>query len=428
MVNEPGNCGRHLSLWKASWITRRPHWGDDSSASVLYFRKKINLMSDVKSACVCIAAVDRFELIINGLVVANGGGWKIPKEIYVTKFWRIGENIIAIKVENDDPLQGVNVLEAEVLPAQCLTSLIVQGEIQFENGKLEILSDDSWISSSSLCEKWDSCESDLENEAIRVDVTKISKPWGYNSDVKWLYAWERGTPPILPWGQIPLFGRIVEFPTNIEYRIHIPAGAVKVSYPEIRGSHSIILDGSIIDLKQWSNGSLKISNKDKIHEMIIKVDAENFASGLLSPVKIIMGNRTCDLHDWCEDGLQWFSGRMIYSKDFIMKDLDPNVHYSLNMNDVNFHAEVWLNGKLIETRIWKPYKVDISSFLVNGNNKLFIIVSNLAANRIRYNLVDEGKALAWNRYWNEENILRDSQNLVSGLLGPVKIEIKKRTI
>ena len=34
-------------------------------------------------------------------------------------------------------------------------------------------------------------------------------------------------------------------------------------------------------------------------------------------------------------------------------------------------------------------------------------------------LVDEGMALGWNRYWNGDNMEREPQNLVSGLLGPV---------
>ena len=36
-------------------------------------------------------------------------------------------------------------------------------------------------------------------------------------------------------------------------------------------------------------------------------------------------------------------------------------------------------------------------------------------------LVDEGMALGWNRYWNEDNMDRDSRNYVSGLLGPVRL-------
>jgi hypothetical protein len=30
-------------------------------------------------------------------------------------------------------------------------------------------------------------------------------------------------------------------------------------------------------------------------------------------------------------------------------------------------------------------------------------------------------ALGWARYWNEDNIDREGENLVSGLLGPVRI-------
>ncbi len=36
-------------------------------------------------------------------------------------------------------------------------------------------------------------------------------------------------------------------------------------------------------------------------------------------------------------------------------------------------------------------------------------------------LVDEGEALGWNRYWNGDNIEREPKNLVSGLIGEVRL-------
>ena len=88
---------------------------------------------------------------------------------------------------------------------------------------------------------------------------------------------------------------------------------------------------------------------------------------------------------------------------------------------VNHCAQIWINGRLADTRLWRPYRADITSLLRPGENEITILVSNLASNERRHMLVDEGMALGWNRYWNEDNMDRDSRNYVSGLLGPVRL-------
>ena len=93
----------------------------------------------------------------------------------------------------------------------------------------------------------------------------------------------------------------------------------------------------------------------------------------------------------------------------------------LELGGVNHCAQIWINGRLADTRLWRPYRVDITSLLRPGENEITILVSNLASNERRHMLVDEGMALGWNRYWNEDNMDRDSRNYVSGLLGPVRL-------
>lgn len=56
-----------------------------------------------------------------------------------------------------------------------------------------------------------------------------------------------------------------------------------------------------------------------------------------------------------------------------------------------------------------------------GKHDIAIVVSNSAAPARRHMLVDEGLAVGWNRYWNEDNMDRESEDLVSGLKGPVRI-------
>jgi len=95
--------------------------------------------------------------------------------------------------------------------------------------------------------------------------------------------------------------------------------------------------------------------------------------------------------------------------------------YVIDLGQVNFSAEIWVNGVLAGVRIWNPYRLDITAFIKDGENRITVIAANSAAVERRYMLVDEGMAVGWDRYWNEDNIDREAENLVSGLLGPVRI-------
>ena len=96
-------------------------------------------------------------------------------------------------------------------------------------------------------------------------------------------------------------------------------------------------------------------------------------------------------------------------------------------------AQVYLNGKLIDT-LWKPpYRMDISSALLQGNNDLEIKVINLLVNRVTgdYALPQEQKAAycfgAVEQYRPGVEAGLDGP-LDSGIFGPVQIEQPARMI
>ena len=413
---ENGSCGRHISLWKASWVTRRSSWADDSSAQPLYFRKKFEVSFPVQSAKLCIAAVNEFELYVNGKFAGKGNGWNPPAVLDIADFLTGGTNLLAVKVNNDRHIPGVNVLEAETLPADGLTSLLLQGSVEGDGCSADLSTNSSWISSDCLHDQWESPGMDYEKTAARVDVTR-EKSFGAKSGI-WIFCWERGLPPLLPWGQLPLFGEQVSFPVRVQYDITLPAGTEEVLLPEVKGGFCASLDGQPVG---WGEeGICRVSDSKNTHRLCIQVTAADFNCGLLKPIRVRLALRTGCLHDWCADGLEWFSGRTLY-KCKTNVHIQPGCKYVLDLGQVNFCAEVWVNSKLAGTRIWKPYQVDVSAYLQDGENEICIVAANLAANIRRRLLVDEGMALGWNRYWNEDNIQRDAQNLVSGLLGPVQI-------
>ena len=93
----------------------------------------------------------------------------------------------------------------------------------------------------------------------------------------------------------------------------------------------------------------------------------------------------------------------------------------LDLGQTAFYAEVWVNGQLAGECVWTPYRLDVTDLLQQGQNDIVVIVGNSAGVERQYMLSDEGQALGWNRYWNEDNIRREGENLVSGLMGPVQL-------
>ena len=153
--------------------------------------------------------------------------------------------------------------------------------------------------------------------------------------------------------------------------------------------------------------------------LTIQITAGGCSDGLKQPIRVTMKAVAVNLSDWRMLGLPWFSGRCRYTNTWSVEQLEGT--YMLELGGVNHCAQIWINGRLADTRLWRPYRADITSLLRPGENEITILVSNLASNERRHMLVDEGMALGWNRYWNEDNMDRDSRNYVSGLLGPVRL-------
>ena len=141
------------------------------------------------------------------------------------------------------------------------------------------------------------------------------------------------------------------------------------------------------------------------------------------PVRIRLRPHSETLGSWSKARLEWYSGRGIYSANVT---LDPahvrdDVRLHLDLGKVCYCAEIWLKGKLVGTRIWPPYSIDITEHAKPGRNRLDIVVANLLANRMRWDIFDDVKGELWNRKWHDGNIRRDAWCLESGLIGPVRI-------
>lgn len=412
-ATEKGRCGRHLSLWEASWITRRPDWIDNAQKTQLYFRKKFELDGVPSSAKLCIAAVNKWTLWVNGKEVASSSEARKPSVVDICKYLTKGENLIAVKVENDTPMDHFNILSVENIPKEEMISLLAQAEIVVDGKTITLCTDCEWDVYDKEEDGWNTPEFEVDVYTARsVDYLMVCG----ESD-KWLKSWERGRPPMMPWKDLPLFGETVKYPQNICYSLTLPAGTKKVFYPEVSGSNvCITIDGM---KRTWENGECVLFPDGNTHQLQISLDSDSADDGLAENVKVEVVPFESSLCDWRLHGLKLYSGFARYKNT--VKISKPSGRYILKLGKTSFHAEVWVNGVFAGSRIWEPYELDITDMVRNGENEIVVIASNSAAVERQFMLVDEGEALGWNRYWNYDNIQREGENLVSGLQGPVRI-------
>jgi hypothetical protein len=147
-----------------------------------------------------------------------------------------------------------------------------------------------------------------------------------------------------------------------------------------------------------------------------------------------------------DSDIRYFSGTTNYKKSFIVPDgyLRNDLKLYLDLGDVQETARVKVNGKECAKLWMAPFKTDITGFLVSGENRVEVEVTNTLANRMigdeflpqdytfagRY--IDkipgwlDGKTkrplqrvtFALSRFFSKDDKLVDS-----GLIGPVNIRV-----
>jgi len=412
---EIGSIGRHLSLWSANWITRRIGWRDSSAGKGLYFRRDFTLDRKPDSARICLAAIQEWTLFINGEAVASSSEGKTPETLDISKCLREGENAVCIFVHNPTPVANATILEREEPIAELLISLIAEIEMTFGEEKQLICTDSKWITCESTVKDW--IKVDFKPCVNSFDPSAHSTLAFAFRPTDWSWAWERGKPPMIPFGDMPLFGEGLTYPQIVCYGIELPSGTAAVKYPEVSGDNiEILIDGMPAVFK---NGICTLTPDGNTHYMQIRLSAKGKNDGLHAPVTAELVPWKYTLCDWRLHGLKWYSGFASYKNRFVLAKKEGR--YILDLGQLCHQVEVWINGKKAGERVWAPYRLDITELLNNGINEIAVIVSNSAGVEHQFMLLDEGEALGWNRYWNYDNIQGEGEKLISGMLGPVRI-------
>lgn len=122
-----------------------------------------------------------------------------------------------------------------------------------------------------------------------------------------------------------------------------------------------------------------------------------------------------------DDDVRYFSGTASYTAEFNFSH-EEGTSVILNLGDVRNIAQVSINGNEPAT-LWKaPFVCDVTDHLVDGLNNIEVRVTNLWPNRL---IGDLQPGAARHTYTGMQFYEASSPLLPSGLLGPVRLEIKK---
>ncbi|MFZ2654003.1 MAG: glycosyl hydrolase [Victivallales bacterium] len=194
------------------------------------------------------------------------------------------------------------------------------------------------------------------------------------------------------------------------FRTDIPVGAKALKLPlSIAGEYAIYFNGEcqriVLGHDTDAPGWLPLPAQHQAGVLAIEVSSMAPDFGLAGPLVFRCEPVRSELRSWHEMGLGWLSGRGLYRTEFTLSTTGKILY--LNLGEVRECAEVWVNGQLVDVRLWQPYRVDITAAARPGLNKLEIVVANLIANRFA---------------WDQLGTRGSGETLASGLLGPVTLE------
>ena len=135
------------------------------------------------------------------------------------------------------------------------------------------------------------------------------------------------------------------------------------------------------------------------------------------------------LGDWSPQGLECYSGAVVYGKVLTLNKEHLKAGVVLNLGMVKTCAEVHVNGKLADVRLARPFRFDITNLVREGENHIQIRVANTLANHMSTyptKFVYKGK----NSFVDIPDSLRTrssypavlADQTISNLLGPVQVQ------
>ena len=381
-LHPEAGAGRYRTRWDGRFIS----WNNVAEFDLERFyqpkiggaglkcRKQFVLPPHVAGGRLNVVCESPYRVDVNGVICAQGQGGGNAEEVALTSV-RAGENTLTILANDSQAILAEAVFHDE------------------HGGELTFATDRTW-------------ETSIDGE-------------------EWLPAYEYVGPPEPPYGE-PSHPSRADLPNTVWYRQGLPPGVDTIYEPVIKGSWTAWVDGQPLLFQQGQASAIPGKYPSTI---AIRVQLDEHEHGLLEPLRIRCVPASQPLVSWTSQNLEWYSGRCLYSREFSLDEhyAAADTRVELDLGRVGHCAEIWINGTLAGTRIWPPYRVDVTPYVRPGENRVTVVVTNLIANQMRWDIFDDARADLQSRKWHDDNILRDAWCLDSGLMGPVRL-VPMRTV
>ena len=380
VVLHPGN--NHLKLWVEretkgplrlyyqmlpdGQVPLDPEWiwsSQPDTPGTTVFKKTIDVPGPVKSAAMVVALGGMHKIRINGELVADQGNF----DAY---FMSRAERYDIAKYLKPGP----NALEIEARDTGDAVGLLLDGLVTLQDGQeLAFVSDPSFATA---------------NGPARI----LSAPAnGYMGDPALLLLRPRPHPlPQAGWladepSRPAPFDRLIYAPpyeispTPTRYRFVVPPGATRMTLRTPCKSQ-LFVNGREVPL-ETKDGVLTAALPDpdaprRVAALrIVAVLGFEKGAAIESPITFETGPGTIPLGSWDELGLPHYAGGLRYTERVQLHQRD-GARVILDLGRVRGTAEVLVNGKPCGTRIWHPYRFDITDAARDGDNEVSIRVLN----------------------------------------------------
>ena len=185
------------------------------------------------------------------------------------------------------------------------------------------------------------------------------------------------------------------------YRAMIPPGTIALRIPKTRARVTVYVAGQP---QSVANGLVRFPELDATKNNLLALRVAN-QEEIGNYLQLVSGPVSYRLGCWTPTALANYSGPASYEKDFSLPPEYQGKRLLLDLGEVGVTAEVWVNGKRIGERAWKPFRLDITDAVRPGANRLKIVVRNTEAN---------ARAVE-----NHRPLLKNIK--LNGLHGPVRI-------
>jgi hypothetical protein len=166
------------------------------------------------------------------------------------------------------------------------------------------------------------------------------------------------------------------------FRITLPPGTQALDLPQVTDAFQAFVDGVEVAAARGAATSvhIPITAREGSKPQVLAVRIER-GGEIVGEPRATMTTASIALGSLMSTGLRSYSGRLEYTVTF---DAPPRLiadSAALDLGQVGVTCEAFLNGEPLGTRIFSPFRYDVSHKLKEKGNELRVIVANTMSNR-----------------------------------------------